>query len=228
MKLKEIPEEERPRERLVRYGKENISNEDLIAIILKTGVYDKSAKDLSLEIIKKYKSVNNLKNISIEKLKSIKGVGEVKAITLMATIELGRRIFLTKSVKNNIKLNNSKDIWKYTKSLFYEKKQEYFYCLYLNNKQELITTKLLFIGTINRSVVHPREVFKEAYLHSASNIVCMHNHPSGDVRPSREDIFFTQNLMGIGKMQGIPVIDHIIVSENDYYSFYENKNKFKI
>ena len=228
MKLKEIPISERPRERLKKYGAFSLSNEDLLAIILKTGVLDKSAKDLALEILKIYRDIYNLKNISIEKLKEIKGVGEVKAITLVATIELGRRIFLNNSEQTNKKLTNSSDIWRYTKDLFYGKKQECFYCLYFNNKQELITKKLLFMGTINRSVVHPREVFKEAYLNSASNIICMHNHPSGDVEPSREDIYFTRNLMEIGKMQGIPVIDHIIVSENNYYSFYENKNKFNI
>ena len=106
------------------------------------------------------------------------------------------------------------------------KKQEYFYALYFNNKQELIEAKKLFIGTINRSVVHPREVFKEAYLLSASSIVCMHNHPSGDTSPSREDITFTQSLYEIGNIQGIPVVDHIIVSDDSYYSFYENGNIF--
>ncbi len=228
MKLKEIPKNERPRERLINDGADKLSNEELIAIILKNGTKNKSVKELSLEILREYKNISNLKNISIEKLQNIKGIGLVKAIELVAVIELGKRIFLSNSIVSNKRLLSSKEIWEDTKYLFNGKKQEYFYCLYFNNKQELIERKLLFMGTINRSVVHPREVFKEAYLHSASNIICMHNHPSGDVTPSREDINFTRNLVEIGRMQGIPVIDHIIVSDNSYYSFYENKNNFMI
>lgn len=228
MKIKEIPIDERPRERLIKYGTDKLNNEELLSIILKTGTRNKSVKDLSLEILKKYKVINNLENISIESLKEIKGIGDVKAIEMIAVIELGKRIFLTNKSKNNKRLLSSKEIWEDTKYLFFRKKQEYFYCLYFNNKQELIERKLLFMGTINRSVVHPREVFKEAYLLSASNIICIHNHPSGDVTPSREDISFTKNLIEIGRMQGIPVIDHIIVSDNNYYSFYENKDDFVI
>ena len=106
--------------------------------------------------------------------------------------------------------------------LFHNKKQEYFYCLYFNNKQELIGEKLLFIGTINRSVTHPREIFKEAYRLSASSIVCMHNHPSNDVTPSMEDIDFTNKLVSLGTIQGIPIIDHLIVGQNKYFSFSDN------
>ena len=228
MKIKEIPNNERPRERLIRFGPSSLSDAELLSIILKTGTFDKSVKELSLEILKEYKDINDLKDTSIEKLKNVKGIGVVKAITLIASIELGRRIFLNNNVKNNIKLNNPKDIWLITKDLFYGKKQEYFYCLYFNNKQELIERKLLFMGTINKSVAHPREIFKEAYLCSASNIVCIHNHPSGDVKPSIEDISFTRNLMEIGRIQSIPVVDHIIVSDDSFYSFRENKDIFII
>lgn len=228
MKLLEIPINERPRERLLNEGCDKLSNEELLSIILKTGTKNKSVKELSLEVLCEFGSINNLGNISFEQLLKIKGIGKVKAIELIATIEIGKRIFLCNNVKNNKRLTSSKEIWEDTKYLFYGKKQEYFYCLYFNNKQELIERKLLFMGTINRSVVHPREVFKEAYLHSASSIVCLHNHPSGDVIPSREDIRFTRNLVEIGKMQGIPVVDHIIVSDNNYYSFYESDNNFII
>jgi DNA repair protein RadC len=100
--------------------------------------------------------------------------------------------------------------------------QEYFYCLYLNQQKKLIDKKLLFKGTLNKSLVHPREIFKGAYLSSAAYIICIHNHPSGNVIPSNEDIIITENLVKIGKMQGIPVIDHIIIGDNNYYSFYEN------
>ena len=227
-KVKDIIESERPRERLLNNGVDSLSNEDLLAILIKTGTYQKSVKDISLELIKKYGDFSNLKNITIESLKEIKGIGKVKAIELIAALEFGKRIFLEKDTHTKKKLGNAKDIWQFTKYLFYDKKQEYFYALYFNNKQELIDTKILFIGTINRSVVHPREIFKEAYLLSASSIVCMHNHPSGDTHPSMEDIKFTKNLSEIGNIQGIPVVDHIIVSDNSYYSFYENGNIFAL
>ena len=127
---------------------------------------------------------------------------------------------LTKD-KNKLKLKNAKDIYDEMKYLFYGKKQEYFYCLYFNNKLELIERKLLFMGTINRSIVHPREIFKHAYLNSASSIVCIHNHPSNDIKPSKEDIYLTRQLIEIGKMNGILIADHIIVGDDNYYSFFE-------
>lgn len=227
-KVKDIVETERPRERLLNYGVENLNNEDLLAIILKTGTKDKNVKELALDVINCYDGFYNLKNISVEQLKKIKGIGEVKAIELVAALEFGKRIVLKDNVHNKKRLVNAKDIWEYTRYLFKDKKQEYFYALYFNNKQELINKKLLFVGTINRSVVHPREVFKEAYLLSASSIICMHNHPSGDINPSIQDINFTKSLYEIGKIQGIPVVDHIIVSDNSYYSFYEDNNIFKL
>ncbi len=227
-KMKEIPIDERPREKALKEGVERLSNEELISIILKTGTSNKSAKDLAMEILKLQDNITDLKNMTIPRLKKINGIGDVKAIEIVSAIELGRRIFLTKMEKNNKKLRNPKEIFEETKYLFFGKKQEYFYCLYFNNKQELIERRLLFMGTINRSVVHPREVFKQAYLVSASTIICMHNHPSGDVMPSREDLEFTKNLVEIGKVQGIPIIDHIIVSDDSYYSFYENKNIFTL
>lgn len=227
-RVKDILESERPRERLLKDGVEKLNNEDLLAILIKTGTYKKSVKDISLELLKKYGSFTSLKNMTIESLKEVKGIGEVKAIELVAALEFGKRIFLDKDTHTKKRLVNAKDIWEYTKYLFYDKKQEYFYALYFNNKQELINAKVLFMGTINRSVVHPREVFKEAYLLSASSIVCMHNHPSGDTTPSLEDIRFTKSLYEIGNIQGIPVVDHIIVSDTSYYSFYENKNIFAL
>lgn len=218
-KIKEIPETERPRERLKMVGSKNLSDKELLAIILKTGTKDKNVTELALDILKKY-SLEDLKEISLNRLIKIKGIGEVKAIELLATIELGKRIFL-KQNKNLNKLENAKEIFESIKYLFADAKQEYFYALYFNNKRELIDKKLLFIGTINESVVHPREIFKEAYRLSASFIVCIHNHPSNDTTPSVADINFTEQIMKTGKIQGIAVIDHIIVGHNNYYSFYE-------
>lgn len=221
-KIKDIPKEERPRERLLTYGVESLSDSELLAILLKTGTKDSSVKDLALEILNSVHSIQDLKTITIPNLIKIKGIGMIKAIELVATIELGKRIFLHAEKETKIKLNNPKSIYQSSKYLFYDKKQEYFYCLYFDNKQRLIERKLLFMGTINKSIVHPREVFKEAYLLSASSIICMHNHPSGDVIPSVEDIELTKALVKVGQVANIPIIDHIVVSNTNYYSFYEN------
>ena len=218
--IKEIPKDERPRERLKEVGVENITNIELLSVILKTGTKNKNVKELAIDILKKYEIVD-LKDISINNLMKIKGIGEVKAIELLASIELGKRIYLKES-KTLEKLETPKEIWESTRYLLNNKKQELFYCLYFDNKQRLIERKLLFMGTINRSVTHMREIFKEAYKVSASSIVCIHNHPSNDITPSKEDIKFTRNLIKTGELQGIPVVDHIIIGDDSYYSFYEH------
>ena len=140
-KVKDIVESERPRERLLNSGAENLTNEDLLAIILKTGTKSKNVKDLALDVINYYDGFYNLKNISVEQLKKIKGIGEVKAIELVAALEFGKRIVLKDNIHNKKRLVNAKDIWDYTRYLFKDKKQEYFYALYFNNKQELISSK---------------------------------------------------------------------------------------
>ena len=225
MIIKNIPEKERPRERFLEVGVENLSNEELLSIILKNGTKSKNVKELALEILNNYE-VNNLKNISFYELLKIKGIGKVKAIELISSIELGKRIFVSgRSIKKE-KWSNPKNIYLNNKYLFLDKKQECFYCFYFNNNQELIERRLLFVGTINRSCVHPREIFKYAYLNSASSIVCIHNHPSGNVFPSKEDIRFTKTLKEIGDTFGVPIIDHIIVGDNGYYSFYEEREEF--
>ena len=219
--IKDLPKSERPRERLKLYGVNNLSNEELLSIVLKTGTKDESVKELSIRILKELKDISDLKNITINKLMRIKGIGEVKAITLIASIELGKRVY---ELKKNIiiKLDSSINIYNYIKDRFNGLKQEYFYCLYLDSKKNLIEDKLLFIGTLNKSIVHPREIFKYAYLLSANSIVCVHNHPTNDVLPSNEDIVFTKKLIEIGKIQGISVIDHLIIGNNNYYSLYDN------
>ena len=217
--MKDIPLFERPRERLKEVGVENLTNIELLSILLKTGTKNKNVKDLALEVFHSF-TLNDLKEISLEQLTTISGIGEVKALELIACIELGKRIVLSPS-RDMKKLDTAKDIWLDSKYLFYDKKQECFYCYYFDNKMKLIERKLLFIGTINASVTHIREVFKEAYRVSATSIVCIHNHPSGDVTPSQADISFTKNLTDTGQIQGIPVVDHIIVSKDNFFSFYE-------
>ena len=220
--IKDVPQEERPRERLVKYGAKSLSTDDLIAIILKTGVRDYSSKYLAGEILKMVDDVSELKNITLNKIIKINVIGAVKAIEFLAALELGRRVYDSRPLDNNLKCNSASKIFKHFKSELSGEAQECFYCLYLNSSKRLIDKKLLFKGTLNKSMIHPREIFKEAYLSSAAYIICMHNHPSGNVIPSSEDINVTKNLIQIGKLQGIPVIDHIIIGDNNYYSFYEN------
>lgn len=221
MLIKDISKEERPRERLLRYGVNNLSNEELLSIILRCGTNNKSVKELSSDIIKEFNGICNLKDATINKLTKVSGMGLSKSMVIIAMIELCKRIYFS-SDNNIIKLNNPKSIFEYTKYLFNDKNQELFYCLYFNNKQQLVGKELLFIGTVNRSITHPREIFKYAYLYSATSVICLHNHPSGDVTPSSEDILFTKSIVEIGLIQKIPVIDHIIVSNNNYYSFHDN------
>lgn len=221
MKIKDMPVSERPRERLIKYGAGNLSNEDLVSIIIKTGCLGYSVRDIALIVIKRLENIGNLQELNMNYLKGIKGLGDVKIIELLASIELGKRVYLNSHKVNSLKYNNPYLVYQDNLPLFRGKKQEYFYCLYLDNKNRLIERKLLFMGTVNRSIVHPREIFKEAYLLSSSGIICMHNHPSGEILPSNEDIELTKSLVEIGKIQGINVLDHLIISDNAYYSFSE-------
>ena len=224
MKLKELPSFEKPRERFLKYGKENISSSELIEIILKAGTRKYGIKDISHNILASVNNINSLKEMSIASLSSIKGMSKIKAVELCAAIEFGRRVYEDNKYEDLVKLTNPNTIIKYFHSLFKDKKQEYFYVIYLDNQKNYIDKKLLFIGTINYSLAHPREIFKEAYLLSASFIICIHNHPSGDSTPSNNDINFIKNIKEISNIHGIGLIDHIIIGNNNYYSFYEDNN----
>ena len=223
--IRDIPKCERPRERLIAYGVEALSNEELLAIILKSGTRNKSVKSLASEVLNNAVEIDRLKDCGINLLTSINGIGETKACEVLASIELGKRIYLI-GQKNKYKIKPSTDVYNLLKYDLSLKPQEYFYCLYLNNKNEVLERKLLFMGTVNKSLVHPREVFKYAYLSSASGIICIHNHPSGDVNPSRDDIILTEKLVEIGRIQAIPIIDHIIVGDDSYYSMAESLDLF--
>lgn len=223
MKFKELPNEDMPRERLVLYGVDSLTNEELLMILLKTGTKKKSVKELAVEILSTSGGISNLKNITYQRLMNIDGIGKVKALEIEAVVELGRRIHMQKTAFDIITCTDPKTIIYHFNSLFKEKKQEEFYVIYLDNKKKYLDKKRLFIGSINSSIVHPREIFKQAYLISASFIICFHNHPSGDPEPSREDIEFTEKIYQIGIMHGIHLIDHIIVGRDCYYSFYENR-----
>ena len=222
MNLKELPNEEKPRERLIKYGKENISNNELIEIILKSGTKSIGLKEISHNILSSVNNINELKNMEVNTLSKISGVGNIKAIELMAAIELGRRVYLEDNYKELVYLTNPESIINYFHNLFDGIKQELFYVIYLDNQKKYIDKKLLFKGTVNYSLVHPREIFKEAYLLSASYIVCVHNHPSGNALPSKNDIELTKMVKEIGNLHGIILMDHIIIGKDNYYSFYED------
>ncbi len=218
IKFKNLPDTDKPRERLFNYGVDSLSNEELISIILKTGSKNVSVKEVSLSLLEEIGDVGKLRDIGISSLTKICGIGRVKAAELKAAIELGRRVYIGSNV-DQIKINNSVSVYDYFKDIIGDKKQEYFYCLYLDTKGNYLDKKCLFIGTINSSVIHPREIFKEAYLVSASSFICIHNHPSGDVYPSKEDVLMTKKLSELGIIHGIKLIDHIIIGKNTYYSF---------
>lgn len=220
--FKNIPESDKPRERLYQYGSENLSDEELISIILKTGTKGMSVKEVSLKLLENVGNIKRLKDIGINTLMGINGIGRVKAIEIKAAIELGRRIYIENNKLNGVILNNSLKIYEYFKDLVGNKKQEYFYTVYVDTKGRYIDKKCLFVGTINNSIVHPREIFKEAYLLSANGIICIHNHPSGDPTPSKEDVMITKKIKEIAMIHGIRLVDHLIVGVNSYYSFYED------
>lgn len=221
-KLKEVPKCERPRERLISFGVETLSNEELLAIVLKTGTKDVSVKELANNILIKIGNINKLSTIKYKTLLSIPGIGDAKACTILAITELAKRINNPIISLNNIVIKSADIAFEYFKNIFQDKKQEYFYVIYLDNKKRVIENKLLFIGTINQSIVHPREVFKEAFLLSASSLICIHNHPSGNVNPSREDIELTKRLFEISNIMGIILVDHLIIGNEHYFSFLEN------
>ncbi len=224
VKIKDLPVLERPYEKLEYYGVESLSNEELIAILLRSGTKSLSAKELASFLLSSVPSLKDLRNMSYEELLKKKGIGRSKAATLLASFELSKRVEKESLEIKNQKLTSSQMVFEYYRLKLQDKKQEYFYVVYLDTAKNIIRDKLLFKGTTNYSVVHPREVFKEAYLLSASALLCVHNHPSGNVFPSREDIAVTKKLEEVGEILGIKVLDHLIIGKNSYYSFLENQD----
>ena len=190
MKLKEIPKNERPRERLIKYGAENLANEDLISIILGTGTKDINVRELSIKILNQIKSLNDLSNLTVKELTSIKGIGEAKAINLLAAIELGKRVN-NLVIDNKISLNNSEKVNKYFSNLIVKSKQEELLVILVNNMKKMIDYKIMFKGTDTSSLVSIKEILNYAITNHASGIIIMHNHPSGNPEPSNADKILT-------------------------------------
>ena len=223
MKLKELPINELPRERLINSGVENLTNEELLSIILRTGTKNMNVKDVSNNILSNVNNINELSDIDLYELSSIKGVGIVKAVTLKASIELGKRVSNIE-INNLMKLNNADIIHNTFKSLFIGLKQEKLLAIYLDNKKRLINYKIITIGTKDQTMFHPRDIIYNAIKCNASGIIIIHNHPSMDITPSRADIEMTNTLIESCNIVGIPLLDHLITNSKDYYSFFKENN----
>ncbi|MBU1202108.1 MAG: DNA repair protein RadC [Nanoarchaeota archaeon] len=208
MLIKDMPIENRPRERVLSVGIESLSDNEVLSLILQKGYGTKSVIDVSNELIKKY-GLNTLSELSIEELKDIKGIGLVKAISLKASFEITKRVNAGKII--GITLNNSSDVVNYYSEKLKDLKQEHFYVVFLDVRNRVMGDELISVGTLNSAVVHPREVFKEAIKRSANAIVLVHNHPSGDKEMSLEDLEVTKKMKEAGEMIGIDVVDHVVV-----------------
>ena len=220
MLIRDYPKEERPRERFLQDGPQSLSNQELLALLLRTGSKEESVLQLSNRLIKAFEGFRLLKEASVEELTEIKGIGEAKAIQILASVELGRRIHKLNDQDRYV-IRSPEDGANYCMEEMRFLSQEHFVCLYLNTKNQVLHKRTVFIGSLNASIVHPREVFKEAFRRSAASIICLHNHPSGDPSPSREDIEVTKRLVECGKIMGIEVLDHIIIGEQKYVSLKE-------
>lgn len=219
--IREMSEDERPREKMLKKGEKSLSNAELLALIIRTGNKNFNAIELSNQIFKeKLINIRDLYDISIEELCDIDGIGIAKAAQIKAALELGMRA--SSYIPTRYKIKNPWDIYKYyMEELRYESK-EIFKIVLLNTKNEIITDEKISVGTLNTSLVHPREVFKPAIRKSSSKIILIHNHPSGCCNPSHEDEMVTKRLIQCGEIIGIEVIDHIIIGDGVYFSFKEN------
>jgi DNA repair protein RadC len=214
----DLPVTERPRERMIKFGVESLSITELLALILGRGIKGKSVLITAQELLQRFKSLKNLVSASINELCSVPGIGEAKATQIKAALELGKRIEddsvkITKTI-----VKSPEDIVRIVKKEFKGKKKEHFMVASLNTRNHLIATKIISIGSLDTSVVHPREVFLEAVSNSAASVIFIHNHPSGNPEPSEEDIKLTKQLVEAGKMLGIEVLDHIVTSDTEYFS----------
>ncbi|WP_339162552.1 DNA repair protein RadC [Siminovitchia sp. FSL W7-1587] len=218
--IKDFPIEDRPRERLIQHGAASLSNQELLAILLRTGTKSKSALQLANKLLAQFDGLLWLKEAALEEIMGIKGIGKVKAVQIAAAIELGRRIG-NLTYDDRYIIRTPEDGANYVMNDMRFLTQEHFVCLYLNTKNQVLHRQTIFIGSLNASIVHPREVFKEAFRRSAASIICFHNHPSGDPTPSREDIEVTNRLVECGKMMGIEILDHLIIGDNKYVSMKE-------
>lgn len=227
--IKEMPEEDRPQEKLLKYGAEYLSNAELLALIIRTGTRECTSVELSQRILNEAQKGANknqdalacLKNFSCKDLMKISGIGESKASMIVSAFTLADRVHKN-SVYIKTRIKSPSDMADYVLSDMRFLKKEVFKIAVLNTKKEIEVIKTISEGTINATIVHPRDVFQVAIRENAHTIILLHNHPTGDPTPSSEDIEITKNLVGVGKLVKIDVIDHIVIGNNKYYSFLEN------
>ncbi|MDO3410183.1 DNA repair protein RadC [Saccharibacillus sp. CPCC 101409] len=218
--LRDLPQAERPRERMMQYGAEALSQAELLAILLRTGTRRESAIAVAQRIVGQAGGLRRLVDMGVEELIEIKGVGPAKAIQLKAAIELGRRMSASR-LGEPIVIRSPQDAAELLSEQLRYLQKEHFVCLFLNTKNHVIAQETLSIGSLNASIVHPREVFRAAIKLSSASIVCAHNHPSGDPAPSPEDIAITKRLVEAGRIVGIDVLDHIVVGDGSFVSLKE-------
>lgn len=219
--IREIPVDERPRERMMQYGAKSLSNAELLAILLRTGTASQSAVHIAERILSQTSGLKGLTESTIETLVQIKGVGPAKAVQILAGVELGRRISRT-IPEERLTVRSPQDAADFMMDELQHLTQEHFVCLFLNTKNQVISKETIFVGSLNASIVHPREIFRKAVQRASAALICLHNHPSGDPAPSAEDRNVTRRLKEAGMILGIDVLDHIIIGEQRFYSMKEN------
>ena len=220
VKMKDVPREERPRERLIRHGAERLANKELLAILLRTGNQRESVLMLAERLLARFGSLPELATTSYEELLTVHGIGPAKATDILAAFELAKRLGESRMEFQGI-VNSPQDAAQLVLRELSFADKEHFMIIMLNTKHRVIAKKVISIGHLQASLVHPREMFKEAIRRSSAAVILVHNHPSGDLTPSRDDIATTERLRDVGDMLGIDVLDHIIIGDNRYLSFRE-------
>ncbi|MBT3464257.1 DNA repair protein RadC [archaeon] len=218
MRIKDISKENRPRERFLKNGVGVLSNAELLAIILKVGSKKENVIDMSNRLLTKYK-IDKLSSLSLNELQEIDGIGPAKAMQIKALFEFNNRYNHVIKTKKIITIKKSEDVYNCFVDKLKDKKKEHFYVLFLDSKNKLISEDLISVGTLNSSIVHPREVFNNAIRENANSIILVHNHPSGNPQPSEEDKEITELLVKAGELLSIKVLDHVIIGREKWYSF---------
>ncbi len=214
----DLPKPERPRERLQRFGPEALSSQELLALIIGRGVSQKSVMNIAQELMSRFGSIKALSDATIEELSAIRGIGIAKAAQLKACFELSKRQELERDL-GDYQITEPGSVVKAIRASITDKAKEHFKLILLNTRNKIIRIGTISVGTLNASLVHPREVFREALVHSAFSVILAHNHPSGDCEPSEEDLRITKRLQEAGRIMGVEVLDHIIVTATGYFSF---------
>lgn len=219
-KIKDLPKSDRPREKLKKHGPQFLKNSELLAILIGSGYKGKNVLQLAKDTLSKYQS-KNLPKLTYQELISEKGIGEVAACRILAAFELATRLLLNQN-EDAVIIQSPKDVYQLLKDIGKFKK-EHFIGLYLNARNQIIYQETISIGSLNANIVHPREVFEPAIKHHAAQVIFSHNHPSGNPEPSEEDLIINARLIKAGKILGIEVVDHIIITANSFLSFKEKK-----